>query len=148
MKKQLGENWGVDSNIIIYALDNKSSFFKKAENFFNSFIKKNNINLYITHQNILEIEKVFIDFYKLKREKVIEAIYNLLEAFNFNVISPLPTTLSYYHTLIQGKNSKIDLFDYYLAATYLDNKINNLFTINTKDFSNIKELNVFNPFKN
>ncbi len=148
MKKQLGENWGVDSNIIIYALDNKSVFFKEAEIFFNFFLKKHHINLYIAHQNILEIEKVFIDFYKLNRKKVVETIYNLLEAFNFSIISPLPTTLSYYHKLIQGKSSKIDLFDYYLAATYLDNKINNLFTINTKDFSNIKELNVSNPFKN
>ncbi len=147
MKKQLGENWGVDSNIIIYALDNKSIFFKEAEIFFSFFLKKHRINLYIAHQNILEVEKVFIDFYRLKREKVIKTIQSFLEVYNFIVISPLPTTLSYYHKLIQEKNKKIDLFDYYLAATYLDNKINNLFTINVKNFSFIKELNIINPFK-
>jgi len=143
MKHILRGNWGVDSNIIIYALDRKSSFFKKAEKFFQ---EAKEVNFYITQQNIVEIEKVFVSFYKIKKEVVISSLEAFLSAFNFSIISPLPTTISYYHKLIFSYSQKDAFFDFYLAATYLDNQINNLFTVNTKDFLIIKELQVVNPF--
>ena len=136
-------SWGVDSNIVIYALDRKSMFFNKARKFF-SEVKE--INFYITQQNIVEIEKVFVGFYKVKKEAVISNLETFLSAFNFSIISPLPTTLSYYHKLILSYSKKDVFFDFYLAATYLDNQIGNLFTVNTKDFLAIKELQVVNPF--
>jgi len=118
-------------------------FFKKAEAFFNQV---KGINFYITQQNLVEIEKVIIGFYRIKKETVIANLERFLSAFNFSVISPLPTTLSYYHKLLLSYSSKDAFFDFYLAATYLDNQINNFFTVNTKDFLTIKELRVANPF--
>lgn len=136
-------NWGVDSNIIIYALDKKSSFFKKAEKFFTT---TKNLNFYITQQNIVEIERVLIGFYKIDKEEAIESLERFFNAFQFNIISPLPTTLSYYHQILKNLSSKGDFFDYYLAATYLDNEVYNLLTVNVKDFLEVKQLTVVNPF--
>jgi predicted nucleic acid-binding protein len=143
MRPTFSGNWGVDSNIIIYALDRKSVFFKKAEAFFN---QAKGINFYITQQNLVEIEKVIIGFYRIKKETVITNLERFLSAFNFSIISPLPTTLSYYHKLLLFYPAKDAFFDLYLVATYLDNQINNFFTVNTKDFLTIKELRVVNPF--
>lgn len=142
MKNILKGNWGFDSNIIIYALDKKSAFFEKAQAFFKT---TKDLNFYITQQNIVEIERVLIGFYKIEKEKAINGLEMFLNAFEFTVISPLPTTLSCYHKIIRESNLKKTFFDFYLAATYLDNEINNLFTINIKDFLGIKELNVVNP---
>lgn len=143
MRKLLEKNWGVDSNIIIYALDRDSVFFKKAETFFKNV---KNLRLYIAHQNIIEIEKVLISFYKIDKKKVIENLERFLTAFNFNIISPLPTTLALYHQLMIDLKEKESAFDFYLAATYLDNKIDHLFTVNVKDFFAIKKLTAVNPF--
>lgn len=137
-------SWGVDSNVIIYALDKKSYFFKKAEEF---FLATKNLNFYITQQNIIEIERVLVGFYKIDKEQVVDNLEMFLNVFKFNIISPLPTTLSLYHQLLKNLKTKSDFFDLFLAATYLDNEINNLFTVNVKDFLVIKELNVVNPFE-
>ena len=39
------------------------------------------------------------------------------------------------------------MFDVFLSATMLDNGITHIITVNEKDFTGIKGISVYNPFK-
>lgn len=137
------EKWGFDSNILIYALDMKSPYYLNTKKFFTSTELQ---NLFIAQQNIVEIEKVMVTFYRLNKNIVTKILNSLLEAFEFNIITPRPTTLRKYHELLRTYKRK-SFFDLYLAATYLDNDIKHFFTLNLKDFKNIPGFTAINPFK-
>ena len=66
--------------------------------------------------------------------------------FNFEVISPSSTTLQQFHSLIEDISYPFDYYDYYMAATMLENDMKNILTVNTKDFSSIPEIEAVNPF--
>ncbi|OGK25155.1 hypothetical protein A3C25_02425 [Candidatus Roizmanbacteria bacterium RIFCSPHIGHO2_02_FULL_38_11] len=137
------EKWGFDSNIIIYALDKKSPFFLKTEEFFASIEKS---NFFITQQNIIEIEKVLITFYHLDKKDVVKRVGLFLESFEFTLVTPRPSTLMKYHEILKLYKRK-SFFDLYLASTYLDNEVYNFFTVNVKDFKGIPDFKPINPFK-
>jgi predicted nucleic acid-binding protein len=138
------ESWGFDSNIIIYLLDDRSPFYKKTKKLFNSLLE-DGISFKITQQNIIEIERVYISFYKQKPKDVVDKIEDFLEAFQFTIVTALPSTVYAYHRILKrvGKHP----LDVYLATTYLDNRINKIFTANEKDFRGIPKFKAVNPYK-
>jgi predicted nucleic acid-binding protein len=141
------EKWGIDSNLILYALDKKSPYHKKTKEFFEQILIHKQ-DLYTAQQNILEVERILTHKYKVQVKRAIKVLTDFLEAFKFNIISPLPTTLMLYHQIIQNctdQGKRPDIFDIYLASTLLDNNIGNLYTLNTKDFVKIKNFEVKNP---
>ena len=142
MINSLKGKWGFDSYFLVYILDRNSPYFPKTSQFIKTVHSKIDFN--IAQQNILEAERIFINIYKLKKEEVITKIEDFLEAFNFSILCPLPSTIFKYHQLLRTYKLK-DIFDIFLAATYQDNNINNLFTMNTKDFHGIVNFNVVNP---
>jgi len=63
---------------------------------------------------------------------------NLMQVVQ-DIISPLPSTLSRYFNLTKSKGVKRgNIFDYYLAATALDNGVDFILTNNADDFSEIE----------
>lgn len=72
----------------------------------------------------------------------------IITAFEFEVLTPASATYQTFHQLI-GNSTKTppDIFDFYLAATLLDNGINQLLTVNIADFAGITSLNARNPFE-
>lgn len=137
--------WGFDTHFFVYLLDADSPFFAPTVDLFRILIK-NKVKFTMTQQNILETTKVLAGYRKLNLKKITTNLNNLIENFEFVVYSPLPTTLPLFYKLL--KNSKRQqIFDTYLAATFLDNGIKNFFTLNTKDFKGLSELNIVNPFK-
>lgn len=138
--------WGFDSHFIIYLLDGKSPYFTPTLKLF-KILLKNKVKLAITQQNILEATRVLIGYYKLDYKKVVKSVNDLISDFDFTVYSPLPTTLSVFYKLFEVSRKK-QIFDTYLAATYLDNSIHNLLSLNVRDFSGIVGLKIINPFKN
>jgi predicted nucleic acid-binding protein len=139
----LKRNWGFDSNILIYSFDEKSLFFRKAYSLF-EFCKDKNLPLYLTQQNIVETERVLIHMYKVRTSTAIEQIEDIIDAFNINILTPLPNTYMRYHEFLKRYKNR-DIFDLFLAATYIDNGIHDLFTVNTKDFYSIPDFNAVNP---
>ena len=77
----------------------------------------------------------------------IKILEDVLLNYNIEVITPLPQTYERYHDLILNSRNSSDLFDYFLAATMLDNDIGRILTANTKDFSRIPGIEAVNPFK-
>ena len=136
--------WALDSHFLVYVLDRSSPFFSKTKKLF-EVLRQNQAQFCLAQQNILEAERVLIGGYKLRKADVLTKITNLLDAFNFRIVSPLPTTIFTYHRLLKSSRKK-NFFDFYLAATLLDNRIKKLFSLNVKDFPRIKNLLVVNPF--
>ncbi len=148
MKITLKGKWGFDSNLIVYSLTNTSPFYLKMTEFMKVY-KRSEIQLVTTNQNILEAEKIFTLLYGLKLSKAISAVMDFINDFDIAVITPLPITIHQFHSYIEKErqfNPK-NIFDTYLAFTYLDNEINQLLTNNEKDFKNIPNFITANPFK-
>jgi predicted nucleic acid-binding protein len=134
----------LDTNIIVYSLDKKSSKNYIATN----YIKRNAENLTITHQNINEAIRVITHPKHpkpMRIEKAIEAVTDIAEGLS--IIFPKENTIFITLELLNKYKIKSNhVFDAYLAATMLSNGIEEIATDNGKDFSIIKEVKVINPF--
>lgn len=138
--------WGIDSNIILYALNSSSVHHSAAKEFFTHVLQRKDISLVVAQQNIIEVERVLINVYKQKVDKVVQTLQQFVDGFQCNVICPLPTTITRYHKIVSYQK-KLDIFDAFLAATYLDNEVNTFFTLHSKDFKHIDDFKVYNPFE-
>lgn len=140
----LKEKWGIDSNLIIYALGNDQDFSFKTKEFFKS-IEQNNIDLYITHQNILEVQNVLKRVYKLKYSESLKILLDFIRVLGIRIVNPLPQTIDIYTRLMIGIDTSLDHYDLYLAATFLTYDIKYIYTNNSSDFKKIKSIKAINP---
>lgn len=133
-----------DSNILIYAINRRSSKHAAAK----TFLQNNIGNLEIAHQNILETLRVLTHPKfpsPMKIHDAVKAIGNILKTCR--IICPNEKT--YYLTLLLIEKNRFisdQIFDTYLAATALSNGIATIATDNTRDFKKFKEINLINPF--
>lgn len=136
----------VDSNIIIYAINESSPKHKSAQ----KFIQTNKEKLYTAHQNIFESLRVLThpEFPNpMKPLDAITAIERIISAIG--VISPTYETRFLAIELIKKYKLGADkVFDAYLAATAVSNNLSVIVTDNTKDFLKINLIRVYNPFLN
>lgn len=134
----------IDSNILVYAINKDSNKYKKAVN----FLKNNEFDLVLSHQNILEAIRVLTHpkySHPIKPQLAIEAV--LLIANGCRIISP--NNITYHIVLDYIKKFNLSgnrIFDAYLAATALSNGIDEIATDNTKDFQKMTEIKIINPF--
>jgi len=145
MTSILSGKWVFDSNIFIYFLDQSSPFFEQSKALFGEIIS-GKIKAYCGQQNIIEVERILIQRYKRTVSETISKIDILIKEFSFQVLTPFPYTMKTFHSVIPSITKGADVFDYYLAATMLDNGINRILTVNTKDFSKIHGIEAVNPF--
>jgi len=138
----------VDSNIIIYSLNNTSSFQDKASKFLKSLLDS---SFYITPQVILETYNVITDVKKaiepLTPQQANSALNSIIIHPACILIIPTEKTLSTCielatHYNVKGKQK---IYDCYLAATLLENHIETLYTANTEDFAAFPFLHPHNP---
>ncbi len=134
----------VDTNILVYAINEDSSKNKQAK----KFLKDNQGKLTVAHQNIIETIKVLTQskFSKpLKPKLAIEAVLAIIG--NCQIIAPKIGTEFIALELVKKSNlSGNRIFDAYLTATALSNSIDTIATDNVKDFKKFKEIKVINPF--
>lgn len=146
MTNILEGKWVFDSQILVYSLDVESPYHADTIQLFKKLTNSKFVAV-VALQNILEAESVFVKYYHLETDVVIQAIEHILDTFQFEIIAPLATSYLRYHTIARSSTKKTDLFDYFLAATMLDNNVTNIITGNDKDFIGIDGLSVYNPFK-
>lgn len=134
----------IDTNILVYAINKKSPKSRQAQ----KFLKDNQEDLTLAHQNILETIKVLTQPKFSHPVDLISAIEAVLKITGSSqIISPKPGTEFIALELI--KRSKLSgnrIFDAYLAATALSNDIDTIATDNVADFKKFKEIKVYNPF--
>lgn len=135
------KKWALDTNILVYLLNKKSSFYDGARLAVLE-TEKQNIQLVVCQQNLVELVKVLTDYYQYKLIQAARQVKKLLET-NIQVVAPLSSTINTYLELCRKADGKAKRhFDLYLAATLIDNKIETLITNDKAGFKRIKKLKV------
>lgn len=137
----------IDTNILVYATDSSSPYHQTSTNVLHLCFKQQ-ISGYITHQNITEFSKVFIEKYKISPLKLKPEIEKITHQLNLKLILPTPQTLNHFVKLLNFSKAKsTHIFDLYLVATIFSHRINKIITLNTKDFAPIPKLQAYHPNK-
>jgi uncharacterized protein len=134
----------VDSNILVYAINNASPKHEAAQ----GFLQKNVGHMAIAHQNIFESLRVLTHpkFQNpMTSTEAIAAVNAITD--HCRIIAPgyetheITLALIDKHRLTGNK-----IFDAYLTATALSMGITIIATDNTQDFLPFKEVSLINPF--
>lgn len=139
--------WLIDTNVLIYSYDQNSSLHSLSY----SLIKKaigDDLVLFLSHQNLLEFLAVVTNPKRVENPLSIEEAFQKITLYMtiFKLICPLSETFFSFNKLLSRyPTHSTKPFDLYLAATALDNGINQICTWNIKDFKRIKELIVKTP---
>ncbi len=134
----------LDTNILIYAINQNSNKMVTARNFINENIGK----LIVSDQNINEALRVlthekFENFLSIKQAR--KAVLRITD--NCTRIFPNSSTHKKFLRILLRKNVVSNhIYDAYLIATMLSNGINQLATDNEKDFEGYKDIKIKNPF--
>lgn len=134
----------VDSNILVYAINNSSPKHGAAQ----SFLQESVGNIAIAHQNIFESLRV-LTHHKFQNPMASAEAIAAINAISdhCHIITPgyeaheIALALIKKHGLTGNK-----IFDAYLAATMLSTGITNIATDNIQDFLPFKEVSLINPF--
>ncbi len=127
----------IDTNILVYAIDKDSKYNSRAIELLND----PKYDLYTTSKNLSEF---FVVLTKGKEVIVtinqsIEILENLLQ--NFIILYPSEKTYLKFRELLLRYNPKgLLIHDFEIACIALENEIDQVATINTKDFINIAEI--------
>ncbi len=135
----------IDSNILIYAINNDSPKQKTAQD----FLQTNIGHSIVAHQNIFESLRVLTHpkfQTPMSTSDAIAAINAITE--NCRIVAPSYETHEIALALVKKHGLTGDkVFDAYLTATSLSAGITTIATDNVKDFLSFKEVTVINPFK-
>lgn len=140
----LPNNILIDTNILIYSINVDSPKHIQAQ----KFLRENIAVLNISHQIILEAIRVLTHQkfpHPMKIRDALSSIKVIYEALRII----LPNQSTFYFTIELIKTYKITgnrIFDAYLAATALSNGLDTIATDNEKDFKDIEEIKIYNPF--
>jgi toxin-antitoxin system PIN domain toxin len=135
----------VDSNVLVYAINNASPKHRAAQ----GFLQENIGNMAIAHQNIFESLRV-LTHPKFQNPMTSAAAIAAINAISNHcrIFAPdyetheIALALIKKHGLAGNK-----IFDAYLTATALSTGITSIATDNTQDFMPFKEVSLINPFK-
>lgn len=134
----------IDTNILIYSINADSPKHKQAQ----KFLKDNETELVISHQNVLEAIRV-LTHRSFSKPMTLKHALKAVLAITKSCFLISPNQSTYYFAIEFIKNYKLSgnrIFDAYLAATALSNDITTIATDNARDFKKFKEVTLLNPF--
>lgn len=135
----------IDSNILVYAINNSSPKQQIAQH----FLQTNIDHLVVTHQNVFESLRVLTHpkfQIPMSSADAIAAVSVITD--HCRIIAPDYETLELALALVKKYRLTGDkIFDAYLTATALSMGVTAVATDNTRDFSPFEEINTINPFK-
>jgi predicted nucleic acid-binding protein len=140
----------IDTNILVYAYNEDVEFHEEALKILENALNKN-INAAIADKSLFEFFAIITDKKRVESpitvDEAIEIIDFLVDS-NIKIIYSSP--FSFLKTLELTKKyqmKKQDIFDINLVALMIQNKIDTIITADDKHFKDVKEIKVFNPFK-
>lgn len=127
-----------DSNVLVYTHNKTSPLHKISQNLIKQAIK-GKIKAVLAQQNLLEFFSVITDPRRVEKPIPAKETLNLVKEYlnsPFKIINPLEETIKILLSLIANLNVKDGrIFDAYLVATMLSNKVNSIITANISDFA-------------
>jgi len=130
---RIDENIFVDTNILIYALDKKSTF----HDFSQKILTENEDKIFIEAKSLTKFVAVIS---KIGEHRIIvKELPNLIS--NYNVIYPTEQSFLIFYDLIKKYKPKGNrVYDFEIVSLMLESKIETIVTINEADFKHIKEI--------
>jgi len=129
----------VDTNVLIYAIDEDSKFHKSALN----LLSNPEINLFTTSKNISEFLVVLTrhNDIQLSTKECLEILDNLL--VNISVLYANQMTMEVFYELVKRYNPRgLWIHDVEIASIAIAYNILTIATNNVADFNRIKELKI------
>lgn len=140
----------MDTNILVYARDSESPFFKKAKEIVDKAIR-GELEACISLQNLIEFYAVVTNPKQVQNPITPrEARKDVEEYLSYSNIKKLSVTESTVRLAMELAEKysipKQHIYDTQLVATMIENGIKEVFTVNTDDFSVFSEIEAKNPF--
>ena len=140
----------IDSNILIYAFNEASEFNKQAKN-----IIKNKIHfgkIAICDISLVEFFQIITDKKRLEKSLNTDTAQKIIQTITENeCFKVLYTNNEIYSNIFETVSKynieKYEIYDHIIAYTCKFYNINELITMNVKDFKKYKFLKLTNPFK-
>jgi predicted nucleic acid-binding protein len=136
-----------DTNVLVYVQDKKSGFYDSSLKYHDKALSRK-IVPYVSSQNILEMLSVITNPKKVANPLNTKIASDEAEKYTsssyFKVIYPNRSTFKSFFKLIRkyGLASPYGIFDLFLVATMISNKVKTILTANYKDFELISEIEV------
>ena len=127
----------IDTNLLIYSIDEDSQYHRSSLEFFNEHKGK----LYTTSKNISEFLAVTTqkNVYSLSIEEALYAVNEFIN--NMEILFPNKDSFAIFQDLIKRYNPSGHLIhDFEIISITLANSIKDLATLNVKDYSQISEI--------
>lgn len=138
-----------DSNILVYAHNLDSPFYKKAKELHEQVVYKN-LKGVVANQNLLEFYSTITNSKLVSNPQTAQKAHRSCLAYlkaGFKIIYPKQDDLQNALYLAEKANiSGRKIFDLYLVATMLSNGIDTIYTANDKDFKDFPQIKAINPF--
>ncbi len=134
---------GIDTNVLIYALDRESDFHTQAlQTLVSLGESKTGV---VCWQNLTEFYAIVTDKKRIKTpltsQMAVREIDALLNKFSLEIVGPNLGTKKLWFDLLKNKDIKGQVVhDIFLAATLLSNGVKTLVTENTGDFKGVEGL--------
>lgn len=129
----------VDTNVLIYSIDEDSKYFERAQKIFSE-----QLELYTTSKNLSEFLSVTTRFPQ-KSLSLKEALL-VVEDFIDTMTILYPTKETYFvfkDLLKKYEPVGLQIHDYEILSIGLANQIDTVATFNEKDFKKVKEVNLY-----
>ena len=129
----------VDTNILVYAADKDSEFYRRAR----QLLFESDYSLITTSKNISEFLSVVTKGIKvpLSVPDALSTLEEILETFT--ILYPTNFTFITFQNLLRKyKPTGLRIHDYEIASIGISNGVTKVATVNTKDFIAIEEISL------
>ncbi|MBF0410476.1 MAG: type II toxin-antitoxin system VapC family toxin [Candidatus Riflebacteria bacterium] len=131
--------FSIDTNVLIYSIDQESKYHEEASKFLNS-----NFDFFVSSKSLSEFYSV-VTRAPISSLSISDALKMMIWfSNNFKILFPNQSSMSILFDLTEKYNPKgLKIHDFEIVSIGLANKITRFATFNSKDFIEIKEIEVF-----
>jgi len=127
----------VDTNILVYGIDEDSAFFKRAR----KILEQEKYQLVTTSKNLIEFLAVTtkISGYNLENDTALEIIEEILQGIE--IVYPTQESMAIFLDLMTRYQPKgLKVHDFEIISIGLAHGVHEVATFNTKDFKSVNEI--------
>ena len=127
----------LDTNILLYAIDEESKYFNPVQELLNN----NSIKFFTTSKNIAEFLTVItrIPNSSISTKDAIKIVEEFQK--NFTILYPTEKSSSIFLDLLKKYSPRgLKIHDYEIVSIALSNRIKNFATLNKRDITDISEI--------
>ena len=140
----------LDTNILVYARDSESPFFKKAKEIVYK-ARRGELEACISLQNLSEFYAIVTNPKQVQNPLTSQEAKKDVEEYlfysNIKKLSVKESTVKLAIELAEKYSiTKQHIYDTQLVATLIENRVKKIITMNTDDFSVFNEIEAENPF--